>query len=43
MVATTSAIGAGAQAACAPSAVRRAFITVWLAGMLPISKICVQR
>ena len=43
MATCTSAIGAGAQGACEPLPVRRAFITVDDAGIWPMSKIWVQR
>ena len=43
IAAVTSAIGAGAQGASRLSLVRRALSTVWLFGICPISKICVQR
>ncbi len=43
MAATTSSIGGGANAACAPSSIRRAFNTVVCAGMPPMSKIWLQR
>ena len=43
MVATTSSIGGGANGACRPAAVGRAFSTADSAGMQPASKIWVQR
>ena len=43
MAATTSAMGVGTQGDCEPVPVRRALSTVWDAGILPMSKIWVQR
>ena len=43
IVATTSSIGGGANGACLSLPVRRAFRTIDSPGMLPASKICVQR